>query len=76
MIVDAYLADLRHGGVLAIDPQRGEVEIFADAERAVAWLTRGGWDYHVTEQNTDTADEIDRWIPLGDPRSAQSEGGW
>lgn len=64
---DGYLADLAQGAVLAVDPKRG-VEMFESAERAVQWMARGGLDYFVTVTNSDTGDEVERWIPLHDPR--------
>ena len=64
---NAYVADLPHGAVLVVHPER-EPQLFTDSERALKWLERGGWDYYVTHQNSDTGDEIEQWIPVGDDR--------
>ena len=67
MSEDAYLADLSGGAALAIAPGRG-AQMFSSSAEADRWLERGGWDYYLTVQHSDTADEIERWLRLGDPR--------
>lgn len=70
---NVYVADLPHGGVIVVHPEHG-VELFGETDRALRWLERGGWDYFVTHQNSDTGDEMEQWIPLHDPRWDEDRG--
>lgn len=64
---DAVVARLAHGAMLVVFPDL-DTRIYAESERAVRALERGGWDYFLTTHNSDTGDEFELWIPLHDAR--------
>ena len=69
---DAYLAVLPRGAALVVQGT-ASVTLHSSVDAAMRRLLRDGFDYFVTIQNTDTGDEMERWIPLLDPRRDEEE---
>ena len=69
---DAYLAALPKGAALVVQGT-ASVTLHGSVDAAVRRLRHAGFDYFVTIQNSDTGDELERWIPLHDPRWDEDE---